>query len=810
MLATLGRLGLLGGTLASMLTVAQAQPRRLAVWDFDSPGASRTATARAGSAATVPEGVAVVPGYGGNGFRWGGRGNPRIEPSPDIDWGAVSVRFWYRPDWSSKGVGQGQGPGDVCRLLGVGDRERRSGDGWWELSIAPDGTALEFSCGSDTRDAYTTRSRPVTFQEGVWTEILLNVFPNQVSGFKDGAVFWDEHPRRPPAPSPAARRQGVAIGARWNGSQGARGTIDQVELFSLPLGRLAVHQRGRVIRARDTRDGGLRLEWRGHPGSTVDILRAEAGRTNWASLGRVTNDVAYTDAGVPAGRAHTYRLLVDGKPAEDLDITAGIRLPPVEDRGGVLVLVDRTLAEDLKAPLEQLERDLVADGWRVGIRPVARHDDDVWSRNTHAIQEIRALVQDQWRASGGTLRCLYLLGHVAIPYSGMMAEDLHQGRAGVKNHYGAWPSDHYYGDVDGRWTDQASPPATFGPTTFPITANAPGDGKFDSEWVPPNEAGSTRLEMAFGRVDFTGLPALARGRRGELAALTRYLDKVHRYRDGKMPVAQRGVAAGFFGNFTDMELLANAYRTTSRLIGFAEDELYEADLFALPASEAALWGFQSAPGDIDRVRTGQANVVTAAMLAEPRRQARVVFAMLMGSWFGDWALGENNILRAITASEDHGLAVVWQRWTPWRFDPMAHGHTLADAQLLTANEVQRYRNPNLGTTRTLTILGDPTLRMPPVLPPRAVRGERTGSGVRLSWQAPDDPAGVDGFIIHRSTGGWRGPYERVGYTPAGERRWTDASAPKETVYLVRAAALTATGSGSYTNLSQGVYWPAAD
>ena len=95
--------------------------------------------------------------------------------------------------------------------------------------------------------------------------------------------------------------------------------------------------------------------------------------------------------------------------------------------------------------------------------------------------------------------------------------------------------------------------------------------------------------------------------------------------------------------------------------------------------------------------------------------------MLLGSWFGDWALGEDNLLRAITAAPDYGLAAIWVRQANWRWDPLAWGGTLGDAQLKTANESLRYLDANRGTTRTLAILGDPTLRLHPLPPPRSLR-----------------------------------------------------------------------------------------
>lgn len=552
------------------------------------------------------------------------------------------------------------------------------------------------------------------------------------------------------------------------------------------------------------RDEGLRIQWWGTAGADVELLRAAHGSTNFTTLHKGRGPSEFLDREVVPGQLYVYRVQTGYRPTMSVvEWAAGVRLPPVEDRGTVALLVDETLAGSLHPELGRLELELIADGWKVLRRQVPRHDDRDWSQNTNAIARIRAQVKTDWEASGKALRCLYLIGHVAIPYSGMHAEDLHTGRG--DNHFGAWPSDQYYGDVDGIWSDREPYPTYLAPVSFPITRNDPGDGKFDREHVPPNAAGDTRLEMAFGRLDFFRMPSFGKGERGEIALLRQYFDKARRYRLGGMPAKAGVVAGGYFQNALDLELLMNAYRTGSRLFGGGTNTVVEGDFFELSPSEAVLWGFQSGSGYIDRIRSGSPGMVTSSRLASPRRQAPVVFSMLLGSWFGDWAVGEDNLLRAITASRDYGLASMWVRNAEWRFDPMALGGTLGDGQLLTANESVRYRDPNRGTTRTLTILGDPTLRLHVVPPVRGLKGQRNDKTVRLSWA--DGAPGVLGWNVYRSTHGPAGPFSRVNDALVTDREFRDPAVPLAVKYMVRAAELVTTGSGSYTNLSLGVFWP---
>ncbi|MGE3311802.1 MAG: hypothetical protein AB7O66_17690 [Limisphaerales bacterium] len=568
-------------------------------------------------------------------------------------------------------------------------------------------------------------------------------------------------------------------------------------------GRSEAVKRGWVAWSEPTSGGsGLRVRWWALEGEEVELRRAEEGTTNFVTVTRGRGSGDFVDGEIMAGRRYRYRVQRGARPAVQ-EWMAGLRLPPVEDRGTVALLVDETLAGALKPELARLERELVGDGWRVLRRDVPRHDDRVWSRNTNAIAGIRARVKADWEASGGKLRCLYLIGHVAVPYSGMRAEDLHTGRG--DNHFGAWPADQHYADVDGIWADREPYPTYLAPVSFPATRNDPGDGKFDTEHVPPNAAGDTRMEMAFGRLDFVRMPAFGRGERGEVALLRQYFDKARRYRLGEMPVRQAAVVGGYFNNATDLELYSNAYRNGARLFPGGPEAVSEGDLFGLSQGAEVAWGFQSGAGYIDRIRTGSPGMVTSASLASPKRQARVLFAMLLGSWFGDWAAGEDNLLRSITASRDHGLAAMWVRTANWRFDPMALGGTLGDAQLLTANETVRYLDPNNGTTRTLTVLGDPTLRLDVVPPARGLKGRRVTKGMRLTWAGGGE--GVLGWNVYRSTEGPLGPFARVNEHLVAEREFEDSEAPAGSIYMVRAARLVENGCGSYTNLSQGVFWP---
>jgi hypothetical protein len=809
-MAAYGRryLGLGFVLIALSLRVASAQPERLAAWKFETPDLSGSLGERPLDKTSAP----WVSGAVGHGVALSTNGAVLTYPWPErrgtdvLRLSAMSLRLWFRPEWSSRGVALAQGPGQWVRLVSMGDRDGNPRDGWWELSISPEGTKVEFSSSTDGTDPYVVTSRPVVFEAGVWTELTLNIFPGQVRLLRNFVIQMDEAPKRMPIPPAKTLRRGLSFGSRADGTGVVRGVLDEIEVFDSELSRGEAFKRERVMSARSLPQGdGLRMAWRVRPDAQVEVQRAAFGTTNWGTLQQGVGFEELIDRKVEVGTAYHYRVLTNGRTSQ-LTATAGVRLPPVEQRGTALVLVDRTLADGLGPELRRLDQDLEADGWRVKRIEVPRHEDDAWAPNTNAIAEIRGRVQEVWRESRSTLRALFLIGHVTIPYAGMRAEDLHTGPR--DNHFGAWPSDHYYADVDGVWTDKDSYPTYLAPTRFAVTRNEPGDGKFDTEWVGANAAGERRVEMGWGRIDFFNMPAFGRGREAEVDLLKRYLDKDHRYRQGEMPAAARTVIGPFFFNYTDLSMFDTAYRTGSRLFGFEENTLHEGDLFRMPDGKAVVWGFQSGGGAIDRIRDNMPGMVTTARLAEPKNEARVHFAMLMGSWFGDWSVGENNLLRAITASTDYGLAAMWVRFTEWHLDVMSRGGTLADAQVYTANDVIRYNDPNRGTTRTLAILGDPTLRLYNLARPKNLRGTRSGETVRLNWQAAEVP-GQLGYLVYRAGGEEGAGYVRLTPEPVTRASFRDSDALAGASYQVRVAQLVETGGGSYTNLSQAAFWPAS-
>src|SRR5207248_5325533 len=124
-------------------------------------------------------------------------------------------------------------------------------------------------------------------------------------------------------------------------------------------------------------------------------------------------------------------------------------------------LVDNLYAADLANELQRLQQDLVGDGWTV-----LRHD----VSRTDSASNIKRIIQSDYAGDAANVRAVFLFGHIPVVYSGNLNPDGHP------DHQGAWPTDAFYGDMDGSWTDNSVNNTS---AQRQANWNVPGDGKFD-------------------------------------------------------------------------------------------------------------------------------------------------------------------------------------------------------------------------------------------------------------------------------------------------------------------------------------------
>jgi hypothetical protein len=95
--------------------------------------------------------------------------------------------------------------------------------------------------------------------------------------------------------------------------------------------------------------------------------------------------------------------------------------------------------------------------------------------------------------------------------------------------------------------------------------------------------------------------------------------------------------------------------------------------------------------------------------------------------------------------------------------------------------------------------------MHPVIPANNLRGTASGNTMQLTWSGSSD-SNIQGYHVYRGNGPGSG-FTRLTSSPIGNTSFTDNNFSSSTVYMVRAIKLEQSGSGTYFNASQGVFFP---
>ncbi len=448
--------------------------------------------------------------------------------------------------------------------------------------------------------------------------------------WRGGALASAAPSARAPRPCgcllPAGRAAaGLSFGADAGGNNQAWGVLDEVETYNYPIGPVELNAEASLYTlaaAPSLNPPQITLQWRqGY--SSATILKTIPGSTTWTNIANTIAGLSFTDTNVVPGQRYQYT--VGGEP-----ILSAINGTPVEYRGKVILLVDQQLAPSLGNSLAQLTADLIGDGWIPIQHQVARHDDINWSNNTNNIILIHNQIVQDYNLDPTNTKAVFIIGHVAVPYSGSKATDGHRDYLAAngtnacvvftpppgtgstcpptnQNHIGAWPADVYYGDMDGLWTD-----ATINVTNNDRTVNQnfPSDGKFDQDNVPDNGSGSHRIELAVGRIDFANLPSFTNAPPypSEAGLLQRYLAKEHSYRMKQTVLGPMAMVASYFGGAEpglDTLMIQNALRNGSRLLGIEPGSIQDGDLFLQALTSSFLLGVQGGFGwDTDIIPPG--------------------------------------------------------------------------------------------------------------------------------------------------------------------------------------------------------------
>ncbi len=475
----------------------------------------------------------------------------------------------------------------------------------------------------------------------------------------------------------------------------------------------------------------------------------------------------YSDTSVTAGEDYEYRIYSSGTVTANTYLYAGIDVPQTDDRGKIILLVDSMLSIPLETEIGRLINNIKGDGWQVIRYEISRY-------STPPV--VKSIIQAAYNADPLGVRAVFLLGHIPVPYSGFLNPDGHP------DHKGAWPADGYYGDFTTNWTD-----ITVNDTTASRlqNRNVPGDGKFDQSVL------SNQLQLQIGRVDLANMPAFSAN---ETVLMKQYLDKNHDFRHKVINPERRALIDDNFGYFSGEAFATGGWRNFTAI--FPPQTISAGDYFTDMSADSYLWSYGCGAGSYTNC-SGVGNTTAFASNAP-----RSVFTMLFGSYFGDWD-SQNNLLRAPLASAGWGLTSSWSGRPHHIYHHMSLGENAGYAIWRTMRNTSTYETGYGAGFVNIALMGDPTLRMHVVHPPSNLLALFSQSMVDLSWDASADT--VEGYHIYRMDKA-TGQYQRITQASVTGLSFTDTSPGNSTNhYMVRAVKLEYSNSGTYHNLSQGVF-----
>ena len=524
----------------------------------------------------------------------------------------------------------------------------------------------------------------------------------------------------------------------------------------------------------------ISLSWPADVNATgYSVFRKAINDSAWTATGAPlpAGATGYTDTNVSDNSAYEYKVVKSALEAANSYaytgygfVYAGMCAPVTESRGTLILLVDSTQAPALSTEIERLVDDLNGDGWLVVRHDVSRGE---------TVPNVKSLIASDYNADPQNVRCVFLLGHIPVPYSGLLNPDGHDA------HLGAWPADGFYANISGTWTDTNVNDVT---ADRAANHNIPGDGKFDQSAFP------SALELQIGRVDLADMPSF---HVSETELLRQYLNKDHAFRQKTMTQPARGLIDD---NFTTDDFAAAAWFGFAA--AFKAENNSSGAFFPTLGSQGYLWAYGCGPGNY----TSAVGVGSTADFAA--NDTHAVFTQFFGSYFGDWD-NTDNFLRAPLCSTSYTLTSVWGARPWWYFHHMALGETIGySVRLSQNNDGVLYPGNSRASARNIrgvhmALMGDPTLRLHAVAPPSGVTTEIIFTGIKLSWTASSDT--VEGYHVYRATGR-NTPFKRMNRSLLSGTTFTDSATAIGTYrYLVRAVKLETSASGSYYNPSQAAF-----
>jgi len=509
----------------------------------------------------------------------------------------------------------------------------------------------------------------------------------------------------------------------------------------------------------------ITINWTSYSQSTgYTLYRKLKSSTSWGSpISNLSgSSTQYIDNSVTSNTYYEYKLVRNSNSGVGYGYTSGsVNLSEVEYRGKMILVVDNTFSTSLSTQISQLESDLLGDGWLVTRLDVSRNSTP---------SSVKSQIQSIYNTDPSNFKLTFLLGHVPVYRSGNINPDGHSSIP--------WSCDSYYGEMNGTWTSTQK--------TIP-----------------------TDMEMGVGRVDLYNLPAFGVS---EEQLMINYLSKLHQFKVRSYIPQNRMILQDNL-DWAGSPIAETGYRT-SGLVGGSTNLVdiggYSSPTYTMRMNEGFLFGYMCGGGTYNSA-DGIGSV--SSFVNSP---CNIVFTMSMGSYFGNWDSSTpvpswdnntNNLLKSHLASGSC-LTSMYSGIPSLFYHHMGLGDNIGYSVKISQNnktESSTYQPQNGGwqgqnyTTIHLSLLGDPSLRMLYLEQPSGFSVVRTGNSTTFNWSTVPQ---ADGYHIYEIVSGSApirvNPLMIVGGT------FTSTST-QSTKYMIRSVKLENTYSGSYNNLSLGVF-----
>ena len=150
--------------------------------------------------------------------------------------------------------------------------------------------------------------------------------------------------------------------------------------------------------------------------------------------------LTYTDQTAGIGSAYEYEYASCANPSRLLRSTFSTMATPMQgDRllwskigDACSLVVDETKAAPLATHLERFTRDLIGDRWRatagIDVEPVdvpRTNNNPDFTAYKEAVTAVKQQISCSFNQDPSSLKAIFLIGHVPVPYSGYLPRDGH-------------------------------------------------------------------------------------------------------------------------------------------------------------------------------------------------------------------------------------------------------------------------------------------------------------------------------------------------------------------------------------------------